>query len=220
MFVHEARAGLWLPIEGTWMNISKRILMVCACLGIACPQAISAEDVASAAAPKTARQNVSDVSLRTEGVLVGHVVNAQGEPVAGAKVTVLHGRDVIATTSSNRTGDFIVRKLRGGVHHVKAGQGSAVVRLWTNKVAPPSSRSSLTIVSDKSVVRGQCGDAGCSGDCGTEGCGGAAGAFGGSGGGGLFGLGGGGMSGVAGVVATAAVVGGVLAVTLDDPASP
>lgn len=199
------------------MHISKQIVMALTCLAMACPQAIHAED-STRTSTKTA---VNDVSLRSDGVLIGHVVNAQGEPVAGAKVKVLHGRDLIAETSSNRTGDFIVRKLRGGVHQVTAGQGSAVIRLWTANVAPPSSRSTLTIVSDKNVVRGQCGDASCTGECGTEGCG--AGAFGGSGGGaGLFGLGGGGMAGVAGIVATAAVVGGVLAVTLDDddPVSP
>ena len=210
MLVHEALAGLRLYTSRERMNISRTTTMAIACATIACCSAVYAGNT-----DKTTKREVNDISLRSDGVLVGQVVNAQGEAVPGAKIKVMHGRDVIAETTSNRTGGFIVRKLRGGVHHVTAGQGSAVVKLWTNTAAPPSSRAALTIVSDKNVVRGQCGDSSCTGECGSTGCGEDAGPF-----NGLFGLGGGGMAGVAGIVATAAVVGGVLAVTLDDDDDP
>jgi len=190
------------------MQLSNRMALVLACFSLVLVQASNAEE------SKTTPQ-VTDISLRANGVLIGQVVNSQGKSVSAAKVTVYHGRDVIAQATTDRNGGFMVRKLRGGMHRVTAGQGVEVVRLWTTKAAPPSSRSTLTIVSDKNVVRGQCGESGCTGECGDEGCG-VAGA-------GFLGLGGGGLAGTAGIVATAAVVGGVLAAALDDdddPASP
>ena len=185
-----------------------RMAFVLACFSLALPQTASAAE----AAESRAKQQITDVSLRADAVLVGHVVNSLGEAISAAKVTVYHGRNVIAEAKSDRTGGFIVRKLRGGVHRVVAGQTVSVVRLWTTQAAPPASRSTLPIVLDKKVVRGQCGDAGCTGECG-EGCGTGAG---------FLGLGGGGLAGTAGIVATVAVVGGILAATLDDddPSSP
>lgn len=202
------------------MRVLKSVAFIMT-IGLVIP-AVGMADEAKPAV-KTAKQKITDVSLRADGILIGHVVNAQGEPIPSAQVKVIHGRDVIAKVSSDRNGGFIVRRLRGGVHQVVAGQGSQIVRLWTAKAAPPASMAKLTIVSDKSVVRGQCGDAGCAGGCGEGGCG-EGGFLGGSGGGlggggGFLGLSGGGL---AGTIAAAAVVGGVLAATLDDddPASP
>jgi hypothetical protein len=186
-----------------------RMALVLACFSLAFPQTASA-------AEGTAKQQVSDVSLRADGVLVGHVTNSLGEAVPAAKVTVYHGQEVIAQTTSDNTGGFIVRKLRGGVHQVKAEQGVSVVRLWTTQAAPPASLATLTVVSDENPVSGQSHDPNCTGGC-DDGCAEGVGGLG-------VGFFGGGLAGTAGIIATAAVIGGVLAVVLDDdddgPSSP
>jgi hypothetical protein len=134
------------------MRLSNRMALLLACFSLVLPQLATAGE-------RTAQPQVTDVSLRADGVLVGHVVNSQGEAVSAAKVTVYHGRNVVAQTTSDRNGGFLVRKLRGGVHQVVTGQNATTVRLWTTKAAPPASRTSLTIVdADKGLVRAQSGD--------------------------------------------------------------
>jgi hypothetical protein len=149
------------------MRLSNRIALVLACISLMLPRTTGAADVSD----RNAKQQITDISLRADRVLVGYVVNSQGDAVSAAKVTVYHGRDVIAETTSDRNGRFVVRKLRGGIHQVVADETASIVRLWTTQAAPPAAVASLTIVSaDKGLVRGQYDD-----DSGVPGLGGRAG---------------------------------------------
>ena len=100
----------------------------------------------------------TDYLLGQQGVLVGSVVNQQGQPAAGLPVQVLHEGRVIATVYSNEKGDFIVGSLRNGNHTVQLGETLRPVRFWSNASAPPSAVNRMAIVVDEEVVRGQCGD--------------------------------------------------------------
>ena len=107
----------------------------------------------------------TDYLLGQKGVLVGSVVNQQGQPAAGLPVQVLHDGRVVATAYSNEQGEFAVESLRNGIHTVQLGETQRPVRFWSDAAAPPSAVSRMAIVVDEEVVRGQCGEA-----CGEGGC--------------------------------------------------
>lgn len=119
--------------------------------------------------PVLAAENVAvrstDYLLGQKGVLVGSVVNQQGQPAAGLPVQVLHDGRVVATAYSNEQGEFSVESLRNGTHSVQLGETLHPVRFWSNASAPPSAVSRMAIVVDEKVVRGQCGEG-----CGEGGC--------------------------------------------------
>ena len=98
-----------------------------------------------------------DVSLAQGGLLQGQVVDAQGAALKGAPVSIWFENQQIAQTVANENGQFSVGGLRGGVHHVVAGEGYGMFRLWTAQAAPPSAQSAATVVSGEKVVRGQNG---------------------------------------------------------------
>jgi hypothetical protein len=50
-----------------------------------------------------------------------------------------------------------VNNLRGGVYHISAGDSHGMYRLWAHRTAPPSAKSTVKIVSQKTVVRGELG---------------------------------------------------------------
>lgn len=135
------------------MPNSNSHLLAIACFCFALPQLTWADNIDA----NHAKPPVRDISLRADGVLIGQVVDAQGQAVSAAQVTVFHGHDVIARTTSSKGGSFVIRRLRSGVHQVVAGNGTTIVRLWTNQAAPPVSRDVLTVVSNETAVRGQNG---------------------------------------------------------------
>ena len=107
----------------------------------------------------------ADYTLGQKGVLVGTVLNQQGQPAAGLPVQVLHDGRVIATAYSNEQGEFSVESLRNGIHTVQLGETQHPVRFWSNASAPPTAANRMAIVVDEEVVRGQCGEG-----CGEGGC--------------------------------------------------
>jgi len=98
---------------------------------------------------------VSDVTLSVGGRLEGAVVDVQGIPIAGAPVVVRQEGHEIARTTSDATGRFRFRGLRGGVHQIIAAHGSGLYRLWTPSTAPPSSGNGVLIITKGDVLRGQ-----------------------------------------------------------------
>jgi hypothetical protein len=127
------------------------------------------------AARPVAEPPVRDISLSRGGVLHGQILNDQGAPVTGARVTVRHTGLDVATTQTQPEGTFLIAGLRGGIHEVVTADQVAKVRLWAADTAPPSAQPGVLFVGSDSIVRGQtcpCGDAGC------HGCGGASGAWG------------------------------------------
>ncbi len=97
----------------------------------------------------------SDVVLHNGGVLQGTVMNTEGQPVAGAKVNVLHKEASVASTVSNEEGKFAVKGLRNGAHIIEVGKKLQPVRLWGTNTAPPAAIENVAIVVDEEAVRGQ-----------------------------------------------------------------
>jgi hypothetical protein len=70
-------------------------------------------------------------------------------------VNLLHGRNVIATATSDDNGNFAVHGLRNGGHVVNTGEEKELVRFWSSDVAPPNASARLIMVVDEEIVRGQ-----------------------------------------------------------------
>jgi hypothetical protein len=111
--------------------------------------------MALAAQPIATAPTFTDVALAEGGTLRGVVINAEGEALPQAKVSVLHDGKQIATTTTNEQGQFRVAQLRGGIHQVVAGEGTSVYRLWAPETAPPSATQQAMVVADGGVQRGQ-----------------------------------------------------------------
>ncbi len=106
--------------------------------------------VSWAQAPK-----VLDVTLSSEGKLVGQVVNADGNPVAGEPIVLLMKRTAVSKTTTDLQGRFGLVAPRSGVFTVVVVDRVIPVRAWRAEIAPPAARASLLCVTTESTVRGQ-----------------------------------------------------------------
>lgn len=97
----------------------------------------------------------TDVSLNGKGALQGTVLNASAQPVEGVDVHILHNDTVVASTTSDKNGNFSVSGLRNGAHTVQVGETRQQVRFWTTQAAPPAAVANMSVVVDEEVVRGQ-----------------------------------------------------------------
>jgi hypothetical protein len=134
------------------MKVVRRVSLIAAwaaCCGFLIPQS------AWAANPTDALPAFTDIALETGGVLTGTVVDAQGNSQAGSAVAILHDGQQVAATITNEQGEFRVARLRGGLHQVVAGEGSALYRFWSPETAPPAAAERAMIVADGTIQRNQ-----------------------------------------------------------------
>ena len=96
-----------------------------------------------------------DVALRSGGMLVGQVVDAQGVVQAGKAVSIQYDEQEVVRTTTDANGVFAAQGLRGGQYHVVTENGEGHFRLWAADTAPPAATNSVVLVSDPNVVRGQ-----------------------------------------------------------------
>ena len=140
------------------------------------------------------RAEIGDVQLAAGGTLQGTLMTAAGRPDAERTVHLIANNEVVAGANTNADGRFSFRGIRPGVYSVRAGDSHATYRLWSIDAAPPAAQPELLLVTDEQqVVRG----------------------------GGRFGGGKGNMLLVAGLIAAAGVIGGVIGYNIrdDDDAS-
>ncbi|MDZ4657471.1 MAG: hypothetical protein SH868_07805 [Bythopirellula sp.] len=110
------------------------------------------------AAPANAENKVAcsaDVALVGEGLLIGQVLNAAGQPVVGAPVVLSSQGQEIARCHTDKRGIFQVMGLNGGAVEVASVGVTGTCRLWSPGTAPPAAQQGLLIVAEGEVVRGQ-----------------------------------------------------------------
>jgi len=103
---------------------------------------------------------IVDVALTQENLLRGQVVNREGAPKAGSKVTLASSGRIVAQAVTDDQGVFALKVAKGGVFVLSDDEGSVMVRAWTNAAAPPSTKSGILMVSDREVARGALGSGG------------------------------------------------------------
>ncbi len=140
------------------------VMLWLATIGLVVPQVgiASASDlVPRADQDQVARQvTVVDVALTQDNLLRGQVVNREGAPKARTKVTLASSGRVVAQTVTDDQGVFALPVARGGVYALSDGEGTAMVRAWTNAAAPPATKTGILMVSDRDVARGALGGGG------------------------------------------------------------
>jgi len=89
------------------------------------------------------------------GMLAGHVVDAQGLPVAETRVVVSRGERALAHAQTDADGCFVVKDLQPGPCQIAAANAKTSCQLWTAQTAPPVARPHIVLTSNPYVVRGQ-----------------------------------------------------------------
>jgi hypothetical protein len=108
------------------------------------------------AATPAEQTTVRDVALQKDGMLVGQLVDRNGQPQAGVPVTILSDNKPVATATTDKNGIFTFRGLRGGLYHLTGANGVAAYRVWQPQLAPPGSSPSAVVIAGEDLVRGQC----------------------------------------------------------------
>jgi hypothetical protein len=145
------------------MRINKAIqrsILVLACVGMIIPRSCLY-------AQQPATPTITDVALNPQGSFRGRVVDAEGQPVAGAKIVMATSDTVVVETQSDPRGSFNVNSLRGGFYQLAVGNVRQNVRLWAPNTAPPTAATEGLTITLGAVQRGQgCTVDSCTGTCG------------------------------------------------------
>ena len=136
------------------MGLFKKTVVSLALLGMIVPQTLLA---GAPRTPQSTVQRAMDVALTSGGTLHGQVVNAQGEAVEGAVVSIRQNQQEVARRVTDNKGQFSATNLKGGMYQIAAGTTQVTYRLWTENTAPPIANSQALLVSGSEVVRGQFG---------------------------------------------------------------
>ena len=80
-----------------------------------------------------------DVALGPNGLLSGHVTNANGAPAANVTVSLQDFQNQpIANVVTDPNGNFAIDGIRGGMYQLVTPDGRTIYRLWAPGTAPPS----------------------------------------------------------------------------------
>jgi hypothetical protein len=113
----------------------------------------------SSVQPTTAHRAaaIHDVALHKGGVLLGEVVDAQGNGSAKVKVQLLQHGAPLRQGRTDESGQFLFDGLSGGVYQVVTPNCGAVVRAWAPQTAPPAARPAVLLIDHHLTVRSQGG---------------------------------------------------------------
>ena len=134
-----------------------------ACLGMVLPIPVLQAAVAAKPDGREITEGASacvDVALRRGGVLLGQVVDVNGTPAVGVRVSLCQMDRQIAATVTDQSGYFLLGGLRGGTYEIVAGEARGTYRVWAPNTAPPSAQPGALVVAGGNPVRGQQGPLG------------------------------------------------------------
>ena len=100
---------------------------------------------------------ITDIALHDGGILVGRVLDRNGESMTRQKISVRQNARLIAETMTDKNGQFIINDLRGGIYQITSERGVGSFRAWAHQTAPPTAHQLALLVEDDQVVRGQFG---------------------------------------------------------------
>jgi hypothetical protein len=100
------------------------------------------------------RTEAIDVVLDSGNTLRGRFVDAEGQPIDGAVVTLSQGTEAAARTTTNADGVFELRRVPNGSYRLACGSAAGRVRCWSTAAAPPNALAGGVTFQD-GVIRGQ-----------------------------------------------------------------
>jgi len=147
------------------MGILPAMLSGLACLGMIVPA--FALDLQNGVAAGTLRPTTAgpaakiDVALDHNDLLLGQVLDVNGEPLRGSPVWLRSSDGKVTKTVTDQSGRFSAGRLGNGTYEIVAGSpqgdyGRGVYRVWRPTSAHPSAQQNATL----RIVRGQGGGIG------------------------------------------------------------
>lgn len=122
------------------------------------PRRTVASESASAEAFRTLTLNhagkTTDIVLASGNTLSGRFVDAGGQPIDGAVVSLMQDNRGIARTTTDRNGVFSVSDVAAGTYRLTCGSAAGSVRCWPSDAAPPNAVDGDLTFQD-GLVRGQ-----------------------------------------------------------------
>lgn len=151
-------------------NKSKSLLAITLSAALSCPAGLmAAQPVASVAPAQTVvvdglaiNKTVSNVALQ-DNVLQGALVDASGQAIAEASVTLSRMDQVIDQQVTDAEGRYAFENVQAGYYQVRSAAGMELVRTWEADSAPNGARQGVIQTADRNVARGQFGQHGLTG---------------------------------------------------------
>ncbi len=86
------------------------------------------------------------------------MLTSQAKPIAGTPVTLLKGKDIVATVFADKEGKFSFDQVKSGSYVIAVREGAdnkvTPIRVWKAEAAPANAARNLAFVS-QNAVRGQ-----------------------------------------------------------------
>jgi hypothetical protein len=111
--------------------------------------------IGPAQSAESAKAKSIDVALRNGGILIGQVVDSDGQSLPGTEIVLSSGGKEIGRCQTGKEGWFQVGGLKGGSIEVAAAGTTGNCRVWSPGTAPPAAQQGLLVVAESDVVRGQ-----------------------------------------------------------------
>lgn len=99
----------------------------------------------------------TDVALHEDGVIRGRLVQPDGTPLDGARVTLRQGDRKLASVITDSQGAFHADGIPHGLYRIDAPTASQQFRFWRKGDAPPKASPLALVVSQSPTLRGQYG---------------------------------------------------------------
>ncbi len=96
-----------------------------------------------------------DIRLQSDGMMVAQLVDQSGNGLSDVPVAVRFGGQTVAESKTDLEGRVRFSGLRPGAHSLHAGHAVQPVRLWPADTAPPGALTTVALVSNEEIVRGQ-----------------------------------------------------------------
>jgi hypothetical protein len=125
------------------------------CFTASAQESAAVGDRAATSAQASRGSDILDVVLGPAGELSGAVLDAQGQAVPHALVTLRQLGRPVASCPANGEGRFVLTGVRGGVFQIEAAGTMKVCRVWVADTQPPSARHEVLMVASGDVMRGQ-----------------------------------------------------------------
>jgi hypothetical protein len=101
------------------------------------------------------RPGISDVELKSGGMLSGQVVDSAGQPLVGQAIVVRQsGREPISS-HTDEGGQFRLNGLSAGLCSIEYGDAPMVCRCWSPNTAPPVATDEVLLITGEPVERSQ-----------------------------------------------------------------
>ncbi|MBM3999910.1 MAG: carboxypeptidase regulatory-like domain-containing protein [Planctomycetes bacterium] len=102
---------------------------------------------------------LSVLDLRTDAArsVRGQYVDANGRPIAEARVGAWRNGQSVAESLTDRDGffRFTLDGRPGGIYELRGADASVVCRIWAPRTEPPQARDAALLVSGRDTARGQ-----------------------------------------------------------------